>query len=295
MIRASPAWKGLWAVVVVLMATTAAQAQWIVRSVAADNPAGIVLTRDLYRTDLGGGTTPGANGLFFDGVNARREINWDGAPATVSAPNFMPANFFNVNSPRGNVYSTPGTGFMLSGAATDGGAGQPAAANFGNIDASYTLTFLQFSPQRLFTPIGSNVMDVHFFVPGTSIPAVTRGFGVVFSDVDQPNLTGFELFDENNNSLGSFFAPEHQQVNGLSFLGVSTIDGSSVIHRARIFLGNTALGPGVLDGVGGNDLVVMDDFIYGEPVAIPEPATLSLLGAAVLAGALGYQRRRQRR
>ena len=45
-----------------------------------------------------------ANG-DFGGV--RREINWDGVPDARADPNALPANFFNVNSPRGVVFSTP--------------------------------------------------------------------------------------------------------------------------------------------------------------------------------------------
>ena len=56
-------------------------------------------------------TVAGPNGLF-GGV--RREINWDAVPDAFSAPNNLPANFFNVNSPRGAVFSTGGTGFQLS-------------------------------------------------------------------------------------------------------------------------------------------------------------------------------------
>jgi hypothetical protein len=65
-----------------------------------------------------------------------------------------------LNSPRGAVFSTPGTGFEVSGDTGDAGAGQPAAARFGNIQSSYTANFKAFSPQRLFTAIGSNVTDV---------------------------------------------------------------------------------------------------------------------------------------
>ena len=154
----------------------AAHAQLTVRSGAGANAAAITGIRDTFRTDLGGGTTAGANGSF-GGV--RREINWDGVPATLSAPNNLPANFFNVNSPRGAVFSTvgAGTGFQVSGNTADAGAGQPAAANFGNLNASYTAQFQTFSPQRLFTSLGNNVYDVTFFVPGTNTPALVTGFG----------------------------------------------------------------------------------------------------------------------
>src|SRR5205823_8864653 len=148
---------------------------------AGINPVAITSARDQFRSAIGGGTVAGANGSF-GGV--RREINWDTVPANFSAPNNLPANFFNVNSPRGVIFSTPGSGFQVSGATTDAGAGQPAAANFGNIDPSYTTTFQPFSVQRLFTALGSNITDVNFFVAGTSTPGLVRGFGSIFSDVD---------------------------------------------------------------------------------------------------------------
>src|SRR4051794_9320829 len=81
-------------------------------------------TRDAFRVDLGGGTVAAANGSF-GGV--RREINWDGVPDALADPNLLPANFFNVNSPRGVVFSTPGTGFEVSAA-----AGQASPPNFGD-------------------------------------------------------------------------------------------------------------------------------------------------------------------
>ena len=40
----------------------------------------------------------------------RREINWDGVPDNRSDPTSLPFDFFNVNSPRGAVFSTVGAG-----------------------------------------------------------------------------------------------------------------------------------------------------------------------------------------
>ena len=160
----------------------------VVRSGAGPNAADATLlaARDNFRLDLGGGTVVGTNGSF-GGV--RREINWDGVLAASAAPNLLAANFFNTTSPRGAVFSTAGTGFEVSGATTDGGAGQPAAQNFGNINAAYTATFGQFSAQRLFTAIGSNVTDVTFFIPGTATTATVTGFGSIFTDVDTAGTT----------------------------------------------------------------------------------------------------------
>jgi len=248
----------------------------VVRSGAGTDAASIVTARDLFRLDLGGGTVAGANGSF-GGV--RREINWDGVPAALAAPNNLPFNFFNVNSPRGVVFATPGTGVQVSAATTDG-SGQPA--DFGNINPAYTATFAPFSAQRLFTAIGSNIVDVSFFLPGTTTPALTRGFGAVFSDVDLAGSTSLQFFGLGNALLGTFFVPALQGSETFSFLGVSFAD--AIVSRVRITSGNAALAAGLNDG-GGVDLVVMDDFIYGEPGAlstVPEPATLWLFATGLL-------------
>ncbi|HEV8146143.1 MAG TPA: PEP-CTERM sorting domain-containing protein [Bryobacteraceae bacterium] len=255
--------------------------------------AGITPIRDAFRVAVGGGTTAGANGSFTDVTGARREINWDGVPAASSAPNNLPANFFNATSPRGVVFSTPGTGFQVSGASSDVGAGQPAAANFGNIDPSYTNTFAPFSAQRLFTALGSNILDINFFLPGTLTPATVSAFGAIFSDVDLANTTSLQLFDGSNISLGTFFVPAAGSSQRFSFLGIQFNAGER-IGRVRITNGNAALGAGVLDGT--SDLVVMDDFIYAEPgvAAVPEPATLLSGLAGVVLLALAHRRRRAR-
>ena len=129
--------------------------------------AGLLPTVDAFRSALGN-INPNVVGSFGTG---RREINWDGVPDAFSAPNALPGNFFNVNSPRGVVSSTPGTGFQVS---ANSASGQPT--QFANIDPTYPANFEPFSPQRLFTALGSTIVDVNFFVPGTTDAALTRGF-----------------------------------------------------------------------------------------------------------------------
>ena len=243
----------------------------VVFSVSGLAPGDIQSTVDAYRTSLGT-LNPNVVGSFGSG---RREINWDGVPDALSAPNNLPANFFNVNSPRGVVFSTPGTGFQVSATAASG-----TPVEFGNINPNYPNFFRTFSPQRLFTALGSTITDVNFFNPGTGSPAFTNGFGAVFTDVDLPNVSSLQFFDVNNNLLGQFFV---QQIAGanetLSFLGVQFNAGERV-GRVRITSGNQVLAAGNTT----EDLVVMDDFIYGEPrVLVPEPASMWLMSAGAFA------------
>jgi hypothetical protein len=244
----------------------------VIEATGAD-AASITAARDAFRLDLGGGDVAGANGSFG---GLRREINWDGVPDALSAPNNMPADFFNVNSPRGAVFSTPGTGFQVSANAGI------APIQFDNIDPTYSQTFEPFSPQRLFTSLGSNIVDVDFFVPGTTKPATTNGFGAIFSDVDLANTTSIEFFDTHSNSLGTFFVPSTTGSETFSFLGISFVD--SVIAHVRITSGNFPVGTGVTDQNGDlRDVVTMDDFLYSEPRSIPDGgSTILLLGFALI-------------
>jgi hypothetical protein len=133
------------------------------------------------------------------------------------------------------------------------------ATTFNNVTYG---TFLTFSPLRLFSSVGSNVTDVHFFRPGTDIPATVNAFGAVFADVDLPESTSVETFGPEGESLGKLFVPPAN--NGLSFVGLAFTDER--IALVRITSGNTAPGPNESDVV---DVVVMDDFIYGEPLVGP--------------------------
>jgi hypothetical protein len=229
-------------------------------------PDDIQATVDAFRAFLG--TNNGVGGSFSDG---RREINWDAVPDAFAAPNLLPAGFFNVNSPRGVVFFTPGTGFQVS-ADTDNPTNTPV--EFGNIKRFLPRIFRTFSPERLFTALDSNITEVLFFVPGTPTPATVDGFGAVFTDVNRDNITKIEYFDVNGSLLFSrFVLPGTTPRESLSFLGVG-FDAGERVFLVRITSGNVLLSPTeelspVLSQRHGRDIVVMDDFIYGEPQSLP--------------------------
>src|SRR6184192_3503491 len=79
----------------------------VIYDAAGASPGDIVAVVDAFRANLGT-LNPNVAGSFGFG---RREINWDGVPDAFAAPNLLPANFFNVNSPRGVIFATTGTGF----------------------------------------------------------------------------------------------------------------------------------------------------------------------------------------
>ena len=184
----------------------------------------------------------------------RREISWDGAGANpFDNKNNFPPDFFNTNVKSGAVFTTSGTGFRND------------STDFAEINPTYAAQFNFFSANKIFAPIGSNLLDQLFQVAGQPTPAVVRGFGIVFSDVDLANKTTIELFAQDGSSLGVFAAPTRSDAGGLSFIGV-TFD-QAIIARVRITLGTGALGTNVNDVTDGGtaDLVVLDNVIYGEP------------------------------
>lgn len=243
----------------------------VVREASGAAAADIQAAVDLFRADIGGGSTPGAAGGFGTPV-VRREINWDGVPDASAAPAALAADFFNTTSPRGVVFSTPGTGFQVSATVASG-----SAVRFGNINPAYSASLAAFSEERLFSAVGSNVVDIDFFESGSANPATVRAFGAVFSDIDLSTSTTIELFDVNGDSLGLFQAPASNGTATFSFLGVSFNAGER-IARARIVSGNIALGASVNDNpAGGIDVVTMDDFIYSEPEARTVPGTPTVI------------------
>jgi hypothetical protein len=223
----------------------AAQADGVKRTASGATPADITAAVNTFRADLGGNNNAGGP----PAASGRREINWDGVPDGAADPNPFPGGFFLG---RGLQYDTPGTGFLVS-AKTGNPTGTPV--RFNNPE------FQAFSQERLFAPVGSNTYDSHFFVPGTSTPATTHGFGVVFTDVDTTGSAKIEYFNESGALLDTVVAPASPN-GGLSFAGESFNAGER-IGRVRVTSGTTTT---LTSDPAGQDAVVLDDFIYGEPL-----------------------------
>ena len=188
----------------------------------------------------------------------RREVNWDGVPATLTNNDLFPGDFFNVVAPRGLLLTTDGTAFRISD------------IGYVDVNPEYFREFQVFSPRRLFVARGSTVIDVHFAVAGSSTQAQVTGFGSVFADVGLPASATIEYFDAAGNQLLKILVPRRSDARGLSFAGATF--PSAIVARVRITSGDTPIGVDVFDDVTGpgekRDIVAMDDFIYGEPRAI---------------------------
>ncbi len=191
-------------------------------------------------------------------VGGRREINWDGVPAAVTNVDNFPGDFFNATSPRGALYTTTGTGFRVS----DNG--------FVDVNPSYAGAFNAFSGKKTFEAVGSAVTDVKFVVAGSATPAAVTGFGVVFVGANRSRTAAIEFYNAAGQLLLSVSAPRATDSTGQSFAGA--VFDAAIVARVRIVSGQAPLSATRADGGAngsGVDLVVMDDFIYGEPQQIP--------------------------
>src|SRR4030095_2613675 len=140
------------------------------------NIAAVTDTVDAFRGALGNPNNGNNPGPLFSG---RREINWDGGGPPVIDGTAPVTPFTVFQNTRGATFTTPGTG--LTQAAATGGL-----LSLDLINPQYAALFAPFSPNRLFAPIGSNITDGFFSIPGTggTVPAGVRGVGVVFSHGD---------------------------------------------------------------------------------------------------------------
>jgi hypothetical protein len=213
----------------------------------------ITAALDQYRALLGT-LNPNVAG---EQPGGRREVNWDGVPAAVTNNDLFPGNFFNVNSPRGVVFTTDGSGFRIS----DNG--------YVDVNPNFAGEFNAFSPLKLFVARGSTIINVRFFVAGSATPALVTGFGAVFEDVGRANSTTIEYFDAAGNRLRKIAVPRRSDKAGQSFAGA--VFDLAVVASVRITAGDTPIGEHTFDNVKGagqkRDIVTTDDFIYGEPRA----------------------------
>jgi len=212
------------------------------------------------------------NGNGLSALTGRREINWDGGSTTNETTALAGNPFAGFLVTRGALFTTPdGTGFVQAPAGTDVAPGGLAGL-FNN--PTYKTSFRAFSASRLFSAIGGKVTDVNFFLPGGgNVPATVNGFAAVFTDVDQPDGSGparkrgnrnastlIEYYGVDGELLFSSFVPASPGDGGFSFFGVVFPDAR--IARVRITSGDVAPGPNDSEK---QDVVMMDDFIYGEP------------------------------
>jgi hypothetical protein len=281
------------AIVCLIQVSSTLNAQ-VVRSAVGANAAAIQATVDTFRIDLG---VLNPNGVC-DGIAClpgvgRREVNWDGVPDTASSPNPFPGNFFNLASgnPAGRIRGIQLTAFGSTSAmevSADADSDNdtvpgPVATLFGNHSTENSDDFAAFSAERIFGLVRTNQLDVRFSVPGSpTTPATVKGFGAVFTDVELAGSTKLDFYDVNDVLIHSQEAPQFDifgapdSFDSFSFVGVSF--PTAVVARVHITNGGFDL---ALTQFGGDDSVAMDDFIFGEPVAIPEPSALTLFVAFI--------------
>ena len=223
------------------------------------DPTGISASVDAFRTALGGANNGNAVGSQPDG---RREITWDAGDAD-SAPSYMPADFYNAIAPRGVILGGDARLYFQQSADISNATTTPV--EFGNLNSSYPTAFAPFSSPRLFSALGNTTFEVRFYVPGTLTPAAVSGFGAVFCDVDVTGSSKLEFIDAQGRVVFSRDILATPGNASLSFLG-ATFD-SAAIAKVRVTAGNGVIGPNDVTQGGTDDMVVLDNFIYGEPVA----------------------------
>jgi hypothetical protein len=244
-------------------------------NVIGNEPSEIQSVVDEFRNALGPNN---GNAPVAGNPNGRRQINWDALPDGLADPNPFAGDFFNGNSApraRGIEFEATGstTGFLVSSTIA---SGQPAG--FGFPDA-----LPAFSGERLFSPVNGTTFDIKFFDPtDQTTQATVRGFGAVFSGLSFNDTVQMQFLNLANEIIGTN-NPLGELDNRLSFSGA--IFDSAEIAIVRIIGGDRFLAEnGRFRGPSG-DGYVLDDFIFGEPIAVDvsAPKTMAMFSLAMIA------------
>jgi hypothetical protein len=208
-----------------------------------------------------------------------RVITWDGVAldgtdfggnSTVIVPNKVvgiPLNRFQTQgSFFREIYAVSGDGFQ-------------------SVNSHVTSTlFPAFSPNNIFAMFNENTIEFHFVLASrantTPVPALSRGFGAIFRNVELSNSTSIEYF-HGSDSLGKFFVTPGTQGEA-EFLGelfaqpiVTDITITLGTDAIFSFDGSTVTSGGADDPTHGHNLAVTDDFAYPEPVAAPPQSPIA--------------------
>lgn len=272
-----------------LLTTTAESAQASTLVFSGSGTTATTAFND-FRTAIGGGKRIAWDGVRLDGTDVNPQTQVIDLGKTVSIP---VDRFQGVGAIFADPYAVSGDGFASVNPATDG-------------------EFPAFSPQNTFAMFDFNAgefedrfIEQSFVIPGTNIAAGTRGFGAIFLDVEDPQSSSIEYFGQTKSgkkvSLGKYFVPVGAS-GETQFLGV--LFDNPVVTEVKLTVGSKALFSfdgktiqsfGSEDLANGIDLVATDDFVFADPTqatAVPEPASMSGLAAAVL-GVVGYMKRKQ--
>jgi hypothetical protein len=206
---------------------------------------------DRFRSQLGVlNTTPGH-------TTGRREINWDGVPEEATGIP-IPGDFFNATAAAAPVERKRG---LIYGGDADAIVSKTA---FAEVNPQAAGEFSSFSGNRSFAVVNSTVWPVEFRVAGQATTASVQGFGAVFTDVDRNQSTFIECFN-GNQSLGKYYVPVQNGGNKFSFLGIwyqqQRITHVHIGHEGKLSDGGKDITQG-----GDKDLIVLDNFIYSEPL-----------------------------
>lgn len=202
-----------------------------------------------FQRELGGENNGNDKGPLADGF---RSIDWD---ADI-VPFDMPGNFFKDEVTRGMELVGTKEFRVSNPAKTD-----PDFPDnlFNSINRDHPNQFQAFSPERIFSPLEDNEFVILFSIPGVDKRANVAGFGAIFVDVDVEHQTFLDFFNTRGDKLDRYFVDAYPQ--GLSFLGV--VYEHPVISKVGVGLGNATLRN--TDLPPDYDVVVMDDFAFGEP------------------------------